>query len=423
MRLRDSSRDLRALLLALFLLGLALGPRLALDQVEARSLGVAVWPWRAPFGVLLNLDAFLYMDAARQPQSLTAPGAALQARPLVPWLLYPLVRTLERVGLGAGAADLAREPADAGILAPYFAWLLFNLAVLASAIVLATHWLQRIPGADSGLAVAGSMVLAFNPLGKAFLLQPHLQLLHLLVPMVAILAWQQLWHASMPKRARYWLYSAAVGLGMLAYAGFAVVAVVIALAVWRHRRAVAGPAYVGALGMLALLVLPTLVWVAVLAQSGTGYQNYEIERWRQVVWIGDLLRASGIWATARQLSGNLGFLALESLRFAAPALCMAVVAVAASRPYWAELRRDRGLHLALGACLAVALLSIGFYAAVGLRVSRLASAAGVCIALAAMGVALAALSRHPQSSRLHAWAWSAMTGLGACWVAADGPYV
>jgi hypothetical protein len=75
MKLADPARDLRAILMALYLLGLAIGPRLDEDSVRERRLPVVAWEWRG-------------VDATG-----------------------------------------ATSPDDRGILAPYIAWIAFNLAL------------------------------------------------------------------------------------------------------------------------------------------------------------------------------------------------------------------------------------------------------------------------------------------------------
>lgn len=424
----DWPRDARALLLALFLLGLAIGPRLDDDAILERRLPVAAWDWRGPFGILLNLDAFAYMEAARSPATLLQAEARLQARPLIPVLLHPVVRILDASLPGAGETGAAPAGAthaadDPGIVAPYVAWIGFNLALLVAALALFERVLARQAGADRVLIAGLSLLLVANPLTRAFLLQPHLQLWHLLLPLLALLAWRDLVQglADGPRRALAW--ALACGVGLLAYAGFAIVAAVVAAGLL--LRAVRGRPRAAAilLGGCALLLAPTLAWVALVQAGGTPFHNYEISRWRQVVWIADLWRSDGAPAVLAQLAAHAGALAGWALRFALPALLVVLPLLATRGVQALRAAGMPALRRALVPCIAVAALAIAFYAVVGLRVERLASAAGVALIVAVAQAAVATARLAPPPAWVRAWVWLAAIGAGAITLAADGPYV
>jgi hypothetical protein len=201
------------------------------------------------------------------------------------WLLDRVVfiASLGSVDPGAASAPYY-ESAEVG-------YILLNVVLLTTAVmvafslVLGSHWQNRETlQAQWAPALLVFVVIAVNPVTKAFLWTSHTQMFVLLVPIVAIASTR--WLLALPSSAPIsvpvaLLIGLGIGLGVLSYASAVVIAIatVTALLMRRHLAQAAALATGTAL-------LPVAWVLGVRATQGSFY-SVETEKFRQFVWILD----------------------------------------------------------------------------------------------------------------------------------------
>lgn len=410
---------------ALYLASLLVGPRVSDQSIAQDRLWLENVRFSEHLGVSLNKDSFFYLAGTTDTRTVFQPFAIIQSRPLLAFLLKPVSDLLRLLPLGplpgASAAFNALLPA-------YLAYLLFNLSA-----VIATFWLYTrltISPARGGEFPATFLIgtaLVANEVTKAFFFAAHTQMLNLLVPMIALYVLRAF--SAGTCRRRVCLYAAALtGLMMLAYGSAIIVGAAIGMA-WIRRAVSArqplGRTCVELVAIAVLIVLPYLLWRSFVLETTGQFYSHEIERWRQVVWMFDVVEKGWPWLLA-SLAGNLFFLLMAVLKHLAPlAPVMALLAWLSwrHRDVLGPAMRPAVTHLMEAAVIAA--IFVVFFALVGYNVTRLAMpAAALCIVMTGLWCHRVESVLPGTDRKVLTPVVSAVMAVQAVWmVAKDGPYL
>ena len=250
-----------------------------------------------PFIRFQNCDSPVFnLIAADFSQLFTQAGETRLGRPAflaAGWLMDRLVFT---------ASFGTIDPTD--VSAPFYesaeaGYVLLNIILIAAAVILAwrltigREWLE--PGnLRDQWPIAGLIfvLLAANPVTKAFLWTSHTQMLVILVPILALLAGR--WAlAGKSTQGRVVLVGLAIGVGILAYASSVVIALVSA-SIFALRRQIAS----AALLLASTAALPVL-WVLGVRLLHGSFYSVETEKFRQFVWVIDGVREGTLVQSVR----------------------------------------------------------------------------------------------------------------------------
>jgi hypothetical protein len=378
---------LLGLAVAAYSLGLAVGPRLEAEAARAWCQYPVDLP--GPFGILLNCDSPAFVDHAVHPGRLLEEGNVRQSRPGQIWLawlvsrpLQPLAETAvallgeDRLGIERGHTRTHDQMVREGA-APFAAYYLINLVLLAAAV-----WLVReAVGGDPGQRLAAGLTagpLVFNDVTKAFLLTPHNQLMNVLLPVllaVALFRWIE--RGEIP-RGQVLGLCAIAGLGLLAYATwamvppFVLVASLLVRAPGSGRLAQAARVLRWLPGMLVLAYAPYAGWyLYVLREAGSFYQHEMALG--HLVWVQEVLGPAP-WSVAGRLAlGALGVVG-KALLQAAPFATLVLPAAVAVWVFGVRLpaaSRQR-VRLAAGAAAVTSAFFLAFFSLTGFAPWRLA---------------------------------------------------
>lgn len=334
---RATHLRVRELLLTGILVLLAGLPFLASPRIPPELEGpscVRVIDLPGPLHLTLNCDSEEFLIVGQDPRLLLTPDHRVrQGRPLYPVIGWVLALPLHALGV----AKLGRRIMGEGgaTLPEYAAYVLLNWIFLIAALAL----FRRLVAARSYFeprALLPVAAILVNEVTKAFFWTPHLQILNVLISVasLSLLVWMQ----ERAPTITWWRAGAiglALGVGSLAYGGFAVTAGAVALGLLflgddrslLRRVTSAAP---GIIALFAGFALPIAAWTSfVIARTGSFY-SHEVEVFRQFVWMrdswthgtlaGDLVRNLGTYAKTVGLVAGLSVCALVAVRVTASAL-------------------------------------------------------------------------------------------------------
>lgn len=242
-------------------------------------------PLFGPFVRFQNCDSHVFnLIASDWSQLFTQAGETRLGRPVflaAGWLMDRVVFVASIGAVDPGEATPPYyESAEVG-------YIILNLLLVAAAVMVAlTLALGR--GWPSATALRAQwapallvfMLLAVNPVTKAFLWTSHTQMLVILVPAVALAATSWLLTQRITSR-RALFVGLAMGLGILTYASAVVIAAATATALLARRSRTQALALVG--GAAALPV----AWVVGVRLTLGSFYSVETVKFRQFVWILD----------------------------------------------------------------------------------------------------------------------------------------
>jgi len=371
--------------LALVMLALLIGPRIPDAEQTANFVYNVHLP--GPFGLSLNSDSREFLQLASEPAHLFDPGNVRQSRPglifaaaILSWPLLPLSPAARWFGVTAQHTDIDPERISS-VLASYppafVAYVLLNVAILMAAF----YYYRRVvePGGARSLEVAIIMVsvgllLIANDVVKVFLWSPHTQMFNILVPILGVYIALRAGASDPPPRRFAIGMGLATGLGVTAYAFFAVL--VPCFVVPSMLRCIVGPRarvrarLIDAVLFSVLAAVPFVAWY-VLVRTITG-SFYQVEIATQVVWMEQAYSERGIAGVITGILGNLGTLGAMAAEQSL-ALCATIILITLVAAFHAGSRSAlRGLPPVLAAAVFVSVLVAGFYASVGNMSLRLA---------------------------------------------------
>ena len=174
--------------------------------------------------------------------------------------------------------------------APEFAaYLLINLALMVTALVMLTRIIEQVSGVRAGTELLLVFVaVGANDVTKMFFWTPHVQIYNLFLGCLTAFLAFRLIERHQPPGARYVIGLAlAIGIGVLVYGAFLIplMCVTLILLAWWRRPLVAWLFAIVAL-------LPYAAWAVMLRAMTGRYYSHEVAAFRQFVWIADCAKLS-----------------------------------------------------------------------------------------------------------------------------------
>jgi hypothetical protein len=260
---------------------LTMGVNILLQAQPQPPPGVAAclfdYPLREGFRFFLNCDSPAFLDLARNPSSVFE-DPVRQSRPLTFAIPYVIARPL--MLLPATSA----VPIGAPYQPAFFGFIVMNVAALAAGLVLFARLLELAAEHVAGPELlVGLLIVGANDLTKLFLWTPHSQIFNILTPCLTLYLSFRLFARRRPLGARQAIVlGAALGVGLLTYGTFAIpIVCVVFIQAVSYRR----------LGTAALLMASACavygLWVAFMKWHVGEFHSYEIEEYRQFVWMLD----------------------------------------------------------------------------------------------------------------------------------------
>ena len=242
-------------------------------------------PIFGPFIRFQNCDSHVFnLIASDWSQLFTQAGETRLGRPVflaAGWLM-------DRVVFAASLGTV--NPSDAK--PPYYesaevGYIVLNLLFVAAAVMV-TLTLALGRGWQTATALRAQwapalllfMLLAVNPVTKAFLWTSHTQMLVILVPVVAVAATRWLLDQRITSRTALFV-GLAIGLGILTYASSVVIAVAAATALLMRRS------WTQAFALVAGTAALPVAWVVGVRLALGSFYSVETDKFRQFVWILD----------------------------------------------------------------------------------------------------------------------------------------
>ncbi|HUQ18776.1 MAG TPA: hypothetical protein VM099_04110 [Gemmatimonadaceae bacterium] len=280
-----------AALILFAMAGFLFSPRIPYGEEDVNCVSVTDV---GPMHIHKNCDSEEFQYVAAHPDLLLS-RQYRQSRPLYAVIGWTLARPFHWLGIAsvgrgvvADAKQTYRKSPSPGAYMPEYAGLvLFNLLLLTAAVIL----FLRLSGARrlfDPVTLLPLAIMIVNEVTKAFFWTPHTEMINVLIPMASVAAYR--W---MLARGRdiTWGESVAlgvlIGVGALAYGGFAVMAAGAGLCVFivRWKSILKG-------GLLVMsFFLPAFAWIAFVRFMTGNFYSLEINLNRDFVWIIDLFRA------------------------------------------------------------------------------------------------------------------------------------
>jgi hypothetical protein len=330
-----------------------------------------------PFWIVLNYDSYEFMRGAENLSNIVAPGYVRQSRPGIVFIAYFISKILSPIlsWFENALAATGREfhPPLERYLHQYVAYILINLAA-----VLTCFWLHlKLVSAKKTISIAAAAtgaLLLLNNLSKAYLLTPLTTMLQTLVPLVALDLYLRIRRANPIKPSRLMLYSFILGLAAAAHTAILIAAPAVIVAEFLNRRDDAdskGWSRVPWWGVLStfVMLLPLVAWMIFIAIRNGGFYAAEFAG-TELVWLVDAVRENVLQALAL-LGSKIGTLTWMALKQTWPLLMVIVATLMAAGPKitWRLAKREARGDLPIGA-IVVSILSILFYALIGLNFAR-----------------------------------------------------
>ncbi|MBN2555180.1 MAG: hypothetical protein JXA97_04505 [Anaerolineales bacterium] len=360
-----------------------------------------------PFWVVLNCDAREFMRGAEDLSNLLAPNYVRQSRPGAVVLANGIATILGPFLNGAENLLATTGRAFHGMLDrwlhQYLAFILINFLVVFLSFRL---YLQQISKKRifSIPAVAIGSLLILNNIGKLFLLTPHTAIFEILVPLVTLTLFLRIHRAKKLLLSQFLLPSVIIGFVTLAYPGFLIASPAVVIAEVLNRRGQREAKDRSAFpwrGVLAtaIMLIPISAWMIFLTLRNGTFQAAEFSG-NELVWLFDMLRENPFRALL-QVGMNMGELSWMALKQSWPLITVLgamLIAVGPSKlvESW---RKGMSRDVAFGAVL-VSILSILFFAAIGLTIPRRAYMA-VPALIALLGWFVERLSEELPPKHMH----------------------
>lgn len=363
--------------------------------------------------IVLNCDSGEFMRLALQPDEIFEPNNVRQSRPGLIFIAAALSKRLQFLGdLAQRMLSLqGRTPQDRAItfIPAYASYVIINFFVLGASLALFMHLLPREVTPTLPAVLLGVLLIS-NDVVKIFLLTPHTALLALLVPLYCLWSYRIAASGTRFRDLKILVLAAVAGLGITAYAAFAVFLPSVLIPDFlRLRNALSWRGLLLVVGRIVIFTVvvasPMLIWIAVVKSEAGSFYSHEIVAYGQVVWIWDALR-QGIVTLLGSLFSNV----LATARYDVPYFVFIVVYLAT-----VELSANRQLHtLALmvrsipRSAVVVSVLFVAFFSLAGVIADRVAFSA---VPPLLVGAAWAAGSTAPGLSRANRVRTSLVAGL------------
>lgn len=229
-------------------------------------------------GFVINCDSYEYARVSVKPSCLFEPHSIRQSRPLfilagsaLGYTLYPLLSLFHF-----------------NIYYAHFAgYLLINLLLVFATLLLLDRLLTRFTSLSAIERSLIAILLLSNVVSKTFFWTAHQQMFIFLTPLLYIHVVLWLGTADRPRRNAILVVSLFIGLSMLVYGNFVLLVISFLAAMLWYRYDMRT-----ALLSLALIALPSLVWILILRLNEVAYYNHEVSYYRQFIWVADAMQVS-----------------------------------------------------------------------------------------------------------------------------------
>lgn len=270
-------------------------------------------------GFMLNPDTYGFLLPAITPDSLVQPRAQRQGRPLfilmgsavgytLHYISSPFHSSLnnlyKKFWTGAYPESMMYKLGNF-----YVGFIIINILVLWLSLYLFQKIFLLITGHSNKplLVLISFMVfIASNQVTKVFFWTPHMQMFTFFTPLLCIYIALKLNHSRelISFKKLCWL-SLASGFLLLVYGNFLLLLPVLLYCFSRNYKLFKEhnlpPLAAKNLLLVLLFALPLLAWMYILTLFHTTYYNFEIDQYRQLIWVKDTLSDSWdlFWATFR----------------------------------------------------------------------------------------------------------------------------
>lgn len=280
-----------AALILLAMAGFLFSPRVPRGEEDMNCVSVTEV---GPIHIHKNCDSDEFQYVAAHPELLLS-RQYRQSRPLYAVIGWTLARPFHWLGIASVGRSLVanarqtyrKAPTPAAYMPEYAGLVLFNLLLVTTAVIL----FLRLSGARrlfDPLTVFPLAMMIVNEVTKAFFWTPHTEMLNVFIPMASVALYRWILER---RRDVTWGETASlgvlIGVGALAYGGFAVMAAGAALCVlvvrWKSMAK-------GGLLLLSFFI-PAFVWVTFVRIMSGNFYSLEINLNRDFIWIIDLFRA------------------------------------------------------------------------------------------------------------------------------------
>jgi hypothetical protein len=379
------------LALSALMAALLIGPRVPDDQQEAYCVvNVRV---AGPLGIVLNCDSAHYMNLARDPGMLLAPGDERQNRPgmvlaaaILSMPLSPLADLPRTLGVTIGRSDLDPQSVNKALrnnFPQYAAYIVFNVTLL----LLSFHYFRRVCERD-GVACDASatmvivslgLLLVANDVTKAFVWSPHNQIFNIFVPAFAVAAALRSWTCGLLDRRFAILTGLISGFGYTAYQLFAIVPLCVIIAgllhAGRHHSSGArSRSLINIVTLLGLSVAPYALWYLFVRLSTGDFYDHELSSGLGV-WMIDAWAHGGVagllYGWAQHLAALVKLAALQAIPIVAVMVLLLMTTITQRETVCAALGPQ--LPVAMVGIFVSAVVAV-FYASAGYTPARLAFA-------------------------------------------------
>lgn len=368
-----------------------------------------------------NCDAPGFTAIAQDPSSLFSfPGNQSITRPVVPTVAY-LINSIADV-LTLGRFNIVTAPDGSAL--PEFGFVVFNLLVLALAVLVALRFIG-VTTRQWPLAVLFFVLLAANPVTRAFLWTAHLQIFNIAMPIIAAgLGYLILRRTRSITPLHSVLLGIALGFTLLAYANMAVAIGVAALCLLAKRW------IQSALLVVAGSVIVLAIWAGIAIRTTGSFTSVEARDFDQFVWILKLPSSSDPLGTVVAKFGAwmLTFTDAQTVFSILILLVLVVLAtyllLASNSLQLLERGGEEPTKTKLAAVIATLTLTLVFYLAMGFYQTRLSwmLITGLVLAVGTIAHTFTRDLRKPDSSYFGIAVLALASAWYGYWLLIPGPW-
>lgn len=259
-------------------------------------------------GFSMNCDAIEYIGASVNPGYLFQQNYKRQSRPLyllagslagysIYYLSYPFHKAINKKASVYFHNDLPQNKVSL-YLSHYAGLVLINLIILIISLLLFEKILHHFTGSWKNgvwLNIILLILLISNHVTKTFFWTPHQQMFNTLLPLLCI------WLFSSILKNNYSISklcfaSLLYGILLLFYGSFLLLLPIMIIAILYKHKIILNQSIFHTIKQLALPViifcLPVITWIIILKLTGVNFYSWEINYFREFVWITDAMKSS-----------------------------------------------------------------------------------------------------------------------------------
>jgi hypothetical protein len=368
--------------LAILLLGLLIGPRVADDQQAAHCVVNLHLP--GPFGIALNCDSPEFLRLATTPSALLEKKNARQSRPgmilaayVVSLPILPLANIPSLLRIKASRPDIDSQRIDNALaqqFPAYVAYMVLNLLILYATFfyfrcLCIEAAIYSMPATQFMIALGGVLLVA-NDVVKAYFWTPHSQMCNVFIPVFAVYIFVRVIDGGLLEKNFAIVTGLITGIGVTAYPTFVIIipcTLLAALLPLTRAKIIAARVrwFPNIALFLAASVAPGLLWfVFVQIKTGEFYLT-EIAGGPEI-WIPAALSHGGLEMAVTVVLNYfrimLALAAKQAFPLAAVLVIAAAVALKHSKLIAAALRHNWAIAFA---ALIISGTIAGFYSLAG----------------------------------------------------------